>query len=369
MSFNEFHTFIISVWTQPVFDTELGVWLSAILLLLLGFLLRGWVSRLIIKRLMKLAAKSKNTFDDEFVVALKRPIELLVLVTAVYFSLNLIPFNEASKLVVDKLINSVFLYAIFRAFLELTDPLLRLTHKLNGRFDLALTDWLRRITRIVIMILGVGAIFEVWGIPVGSIIAGLGLAGAAVALGAQELFKNLISGIMIIAERRFEAGDWIKVDGVVEGTVEWIGFRSTRIQRFDMGPVYVPNGYLADNPMTNFTKRDHRRIYMTIGLEYATSTAALEEIRDAARAWIEAHPKIEKPDQISTFVNIDSFQDSSIGLMIYCFTTTTNWGEWLEVKEELLFALKGIVTDAGSSFAFPSQSIYLKNAPPEALQP
>ena len=144
-----------------------------------------------------------------------------------------------------------------------------------------------------------------------------------------------------------------------------IGFRSTRIQRFDMGPVYVPNGYLADNPMTNFSKRDYRRIYMTIGLEYTTSTEALEQIRDKTLDWIIAHPKIENPDQISTFVNIDCFQDSSIGLMIYCFTTTTNWGEWLAVKEELLFALKAIVASADSDFAFPSQSIYLKEYPPE----
>ena len=367
MSMEQFRNFVMDVWTQPVFGGSIGVWLSAILLLLLGVLLRGWVSRLIIKRLTALAARSKNTFDDEFVFALKRPISLLVLVAAVYFSLSLLPLNEESRLITDKIINSVFLYAVFRAFLELTDPLLRLSRKLNGRFDLALIDWLRRIIRVVIVILGAGAIFEVWGIPVASILAGLGLVGAAVALGAQELFKNLISGIMIIAERRFEVGDWIKVEGVVEGTVEWIGFRSTRIQRFDMGPVYVPNGHLADNPMINFTKRDHRRIYMTIGLDYATSVVALEDIRNAARDWIVAHPKIENPDQISTFVNIDSFQDSAIGLMIYCFTNTTNWGEWLEVKEELLLALKGIVAEAGSDFAFPSQSIYLKEYPPEAI--
>ena len=335
--------------------------MTSILLLLLGITLRGWVSRLILGRLASLAARTQNTFDDEIVECLKRPVELLVLVAAVYFSMSLIPLNTESKLIVNKVINSVFLYAIFRAFLELIDPLLRLTHVLNGRLDLALTDWLKRITRIIVMILGGSAIFEIWGVPVGSIIAGLGLAGAAIALGAQELFKNLISGLMIIAERRFDVGDWIKVDGIVEGTVEWIGFRSSRIQRFDLGPVYVPNSHLADNSMTNFSKRDHRRISMTIRLEYSSSIVALENIRDRTREWIIAHPKIESPNQISTFVNIDSFQDSSIGLMIYCFTTTTNWGEWLAIKEELIFALKRIVAESGSDFAFPTRSLYIKD--------
>ena len=166
---------------------------------------------------------------------------------------------------------------------------------------------------------------------------------------------------MIIAERRFDVGDWIKVDGIVEGTVEWIGFRSSRIQRFDLGPVYVPNSHLADNSMTNFSKRDHRRISMTIGLEYSSSIVALENIRARTREWIIAHPKIDSPNQISTFVNIDRFQDSSIGLMNYCFTTTTNWGEWLAIKEELIFALKRIVAESGSDFAFPTRSLYIKD--------
>ena len=363
MSMNEFTNFVSSVWTQTVFGAELGVWLSAFLLLVLGIVLRGWISRLIIKRLTRLAARSKNTFDDEIIVALDYPIRLLVLVAAVYFSMSLIPFSPEGQIIVNKLINSVFLYAAFRAFLVMVDPLLNMTQALSDRLNRALTDWLKRIVRIVVVIFGVAAICEVWGIPVASIIAGLGIVGAAIALGAQELFKNLISGIMIIAEKRFEVGDWIKVEGVVEGTIEWIGFRSSRVKRFDMGPVYVPNHYLADNPMTNFSKRDHRRIYMVVGLEYATSQVALEKIRDNTLAWVSTHPKIETPDQISTFVNIDCLQDSSIGLMIYCFTNTTDWGEWLNVKEEMILALKGIVSDAGSDFAFPSHNVYLKETP------
>ena len=120
-------------------------------------------------------------------------------------------------------------------------------------------DWLVKAVKAVLFFIGVATVLDVWGIKIGPIIAGFGLFGVAVALGAQDLFKNLISGILILGERRFMRGDWIKVDGVVEGTVENIGFRSTLVRRFDLAPVYVPNAKLSDGSVTNFSKMTFRR--------------------------------------------------------------------------------------------------------------
>jgi MscS family membrane protein len=197
---------------------------------------------------------------------------------------------------------------------------------------------------------------------VGPIIAGLGLFGVAVALGAQDLFKNLIAGLFVIGERRFTVGDWILVDGVVEGTVQQIGFRTTTIRRFDRAPVYVPNSRLADNAVSNFSRMTHRRIMWMIGVEYRTSLEQLRQIRDGIEAYILDSDEFARPDEVATFVRIDSFNDSSIDILLYCFTHTTVWGDWLEIKERLACRIKEIVEDeAGAGFAFPSRSLYLEN--------
>ncbi len=192
--------------------------------------------------------------------------------------------------------------------------------------------------------------------------------GVAVALGAQDMFKNLIAGLTVIAEKRFNPGDWVKIDGEVEGTVENIGFRSTLIRRFDKAPVHVPNAKLSDNAVINFSKMTHRRIYWVLGVEYSTTVDQLKKIRDGIEKYVLGNDAFAKPPEVSTFVRIDSFNDSSIDIMLYCFTKTTDWGEWLAIKEELAYTIKDIVEGAGTGFAFPSQSVYLEGAP-EIFQP
>ena len=238
-----------------------------------------------------------------------------------------------------------------------------LLRKLEKVFTSEMMDWLLKAIRGVFIFIGAATILEIWGIKVGPIIAGLGLLGVAVALGAQDLFKNLISGILIIAEQRFMKGDWILVNGVVEGTVENIGFRSTLVRRFDKAPVFVPNANLSDQSVINFSAMTHRRIYWKIGVEYRTTVEQLRSIRDAIEHYILNTPEFVKPPEVPTFVRIDTFNESSIDIMVYCFTKTTKWGEWLEIKEALAYRIKETVEGAGTGFAFPSQSVYVETLP------
>ena len=185
------------------------------------------------------------------------------------------------------------------------------------------------------------------------------------------MFKNLISGFLILAEKRFKAKDWVLVDGVVEGTVEKIGFRSTMIRRFDKALTVVPNATFADRAVTNFTEMTHRRIYWKIGVEYSTSVAQLQEITENIRAYLIGNKDFAQPGEALMFVVTDSFNDSSIDIMIYCFTKTTAWGEWLSIKQEFAYAIKGIVEQAGTGFAFPSMSVYrgIGSAEPDPFVP
>ena len=133
----------------------------------------------------------------------------------------------------------------------------------------------------MIIIVGLAAVLEVWGIKIGPIIAGLGLFGVAVALGAQDLFKNLISGILVLVERRFKVGDWIEVENLIEGTVENIGFRSTVVRKFDKSLATIPNFQFAENAVVNVSKTTNRRINWLIGLEYRTTKEQLQIIESA----------------------------------------------------------------------------------------
>jgi MscS family membrane protein len=134
----------------------------------------------------------------------------------------------------------------------------------------------------------------------------------------------------------------------------------------------VPNAKLSDNAVTNFSAMTHRRIYWVVGVEYRTTVEQLREIRDGIEQYVLNSEDFAKPPEVATFVRIDKFSDSSIDIMLYCFTKTTVWGEWLAIKEELAYKIKQIVTEAGTSFAFPSRSIYVETLPteqPEIFEP
>ena len=224
----------------------------------------------------------------------------------------------------------------------------------------ALVLWLIKSLKYLFIFLGIVAVLEIWGIKVGPVIAGLGLFGVAVALGAQDLFKNLISGIMIILEKRFQINDVIEVPGHAMGTVEHIGFRSTLIRLFDSTPISIPNYVFSDTSIINFSERKLRRINWIIGLTYDTSTEQLKNICSKIESSIKNNDNFIINDTYKLFVRVEKFNDSSIDILINTFTNTNEWEKYLKIKEDLAFIIKDIVENNNSSFAFPSQSIYVE---------
>jgi MscS family membrane protein len=364
----QFWQVVVDVWEQGVFGVDLGRIVVA-LLILFGFLLfRRWLARVLMGRLAALAKRTSLRVDDEMVEVLKDPVSFVPVVLGVFLAAEYLSLPDRLEIVSDRIVRSLVVYVIFWCLVKLVRPLSFLLEQLEEVLSTPMVDWLLKGIRAAFILIGAATILEIWGIQVGPILAGLGLFGVAVALGAQDLFKNLISGILIIAEGRFHPGDWVKVEGVVEGTVESIGFRSTLIRRFDKAPVYVPNAKLSDNAVTNFSSMTHRRIYWTIGVEYRTTVEQLRRIRDEIEAYVLGSEAFAHPPEVATFVRIDSFNDSSIDIMLYCFTKTTVWGEWLEIKEKLAYKIKEIVEAAGTSFAFPSRSVYVETMPSEEAE-
>ena len=221
-----------------------------------------------------------------------------------------------------------------------------------------LIGWIIKSLKILIFILGLAAVLELWGIKIGPIIAGLGLFGVAVALGAQDLFKNLISGILVLVEKRFKIGDWILVDGIIEGIVEKIGFRSTTIRKFDKSLAIIPNFQFAENAVVNVSETSNWLISWIITLQYDTTVEQLKKIRDEIENYINTSEDYNT--SVGVAVRVDKFSDSSIDMYVRCFTKSGSWSNWLDVKERLAIGIKEIVEKNGAAFAFPSQSIYVE---------
>ena len=361
----DFWDLVVDVWQNGFIGVDIGKVIGALLILAIFFLIRGLSTRFFEFRLRAMARRTTNQLDDAMVDALVPPFRLVLPTMGIFFAAQFLDLQGIYTDIADNLVRSLIAFTIFWGLHRLVSPLSVFLTRLEAVFTHELVEWLIKSIRIAIALIGGATIIQVWGIAIGPIIAGAGLFGVALALGAQDLFKNLIAGILILGEKRFRKGDWIKAEGTVEGTVESIGFRSTIVRRFDKAPVHVPNSKLSDSAVINFSAMTHRRIYWMIGVEYRTTVDQLRQIRDNIETFIHDSDEYSDPSEVSTFVRIDRFSDSSIDIMLYCFTRTTDWGKWLEIKEDLAYRIKEIIEQAGTGFAFPSQSVYLETLPSE----
>ena len=362
-SFNDFWLLVQDVWNNGLYGINVSKVIIAVGIFLIFLIARNLFTRLILNRIKKWAQKTETEIDDAVVAAIEPPVRFIPIVMGIFFATEYINLSGDSAKFAEALNRSLIAFLIFWAMFRASEPVGGLLEKADKFLTSSMIVWLAKAIRIAFALLGAATILEIWGIHVGPLIAGLGLFGVAVALGAQDLFKNLIAGLFIIGEKRFHPGDWILVKGVVEGTVEQIGFRTTTIRRFDKAPVYVPNSELSDNAVTNFSRMTFRRIKWLIGLEYRSTADQLENIREGIETYLSNNQAFAKPAETATFVRIDRFSDSSIDILLYCFTKTTDWLEWLAIKEELLIEIKRIVEAAGTGFAFPSQSLYVEALP------
>ena len=353
---------IKTVIADGVFGFSLVDTLIIVISVVLAILVKSVFARFIVNRIKNIVLRSVNTIDDSLFNALKPPIELLPFVLVFLIISLYIDLQSTLGLYFQKINHTLSTIFVFWLIHQALIPFSFFFNKLGKILSKALTQWLLRAIKYLIIFLGVVAVLEVWGIKIGPVIAGLGLFGVAVALGAQDLFKNLISGIMILLEKRFQLGDVINVPGHTEGTVEHIGFRSTVIRKYDSTPISIPNYIFAEAPILNYSNRKHRRINWIIGLEYSTDIEQIRNIiADIENYIINCGEYIIDEDH-QFFVKLNKFNDSSIDLLIYAFTITNNWKDYLEIKEKLAFEIKNVISKNGASFAFPSTSVYIEKS-------
>ena len=356
--FNNFSDLFISVWSEGIRGVDIFQILIGIGIFFIFLIFRGIISKVIIKRLEAIAKRTTNKLDDTFVRAMEGPARFLPIVLGFFIASYYMSFGEDARAIVDTINRTLITILIFWLIHQIVEPISYILSGLDKMLTRELIGWIIKSLKVLIFILGLAAVLELWGIKIGPIIAGLGLFGVAVALGAQDLFKNLISGILVLVEKRFKIGDWILVEGIIEGIVEKIGFRSTVLRKFDKSLAIIPNFQFAENAVINISETTNWRIDWAITLQYDTTVDQLKKIRNE----IENH--IKKSDDfdnaVGIAVRVEKFSDSSIDMRVRCFTTSNSFSTWLEVKEKLAIEIKQIVEGNSAAFAFPSQSIYIE---------
>ena len=358
--FENFFSQISAVIDNGVFGIsllDLGIILISIIFALL---IRSIFAKLIVSKVKKFVKKTTTEVDDHLFDALIPPFKLLPIVLVFLVITLYFEIDSTLGLYFQKINNTLSTIFVFWLIHQSLIPLSNFFSKLEKILTKALVLWIIRSLKYLIIFLGIVAVLEVWGIKIGPVIAGLGLFGVAVALGAQDLFKNLISGIMILLEKRFHIGDVINVPGHTEGTVEHIGFRSTLIRKFDSTPITIPNYIFAEAPILNYTNRTNRRINWTVGLEYSSTLDQIKNLTEFLRNYLIQSEDFTVNENYKAFVRLDKFNDSSIDILIYCFTSTNDWEKFLEIKEKLAMEIKRKVEELNLNFAFPSHSIYIE---------
>src|SRR5210317_1532730 len=350
---------VSDVSSRGFLGINLGAIISSLGVILLAFLFRGFIISIILSSLSRLAAKTESKIDDEILNSLKKPIGLVPVTIALYICTLILPISGVAGDIATNIVKAFVIYTIFSALANSVKPIFEALST-SSWLTASMQMWLERASRFLVWVVGIAIILDIFGIQIGPLVAGLGLFSVAVALGAQDFFKNLIAGILIIGEHRFQPGDRIEVVGQLHGIVESIGFRSTVIRTFDTAPMTIPNKDLSDVKVINHGEMINRRINWKINLIYSTTVEQLEKIRSDIKQYIKESNDFINNDEIEHVVRVVELGASSIDVMIVAYCEPVGFVDFNLIKENLIFNIMKIVKGHGSEFAYPSSSVYVE---------
>jgi len=354
---------VLELFHVTLFDNTLGKWITATIIFIIFLLLRKQLTRLITLVALKWVQKSETTLDDQILEVLQRPISWGMTILGFNVAFSFMHFSESFSTTIAHIMSTLtivlFAWVIYRVIklFESSNELIAKRFKTDNGITLA--KLLLSILKAIILIISGMNILSTWGINVTGFVASLGLVGMAFALAAKDTASNFFGSMVLFTDQPFKVGDWIKTPEV-EGTIEAIGVRSTKVRTFARALVSVPNGNLADSAILNWSEMNKRQIKMTLGLTYSTTATQMKSILAEMREMLKNDDDIH---QQTIYIHFTEFQDSALGIFCYFFTKTTHWGEYMEVRERINLELMEIVEKNGAAFAFPSQSLYVESMP------
>ena len=304
-----------------------------------------------------------RAFWDQERARLRRSLLAGVVAVTVILGFPTLDFNASVENVVTQIAvllgAGALVWLGFRSVDIFTDVLERRAEQTEGRFDDQLVPLVRSALKGVVVLIGVVFVLGNLGVNVTSLLAGLGLGGLAVALAAQDTIRNLLGGVTIFADRPFQVGDWVVMNDI-EGTVEHVGFRSSRVRTFYNSVVTVPNARIVDTHVDNMGLRQWRRYKTTLGLAYHSTPDQVQAFVEGVRALIRANPGMRKDYYI---VEFHGFGGSSLDVLVYCFINAPDWNAELRTRHVLNLDIMRLAEDLGVEFAFPTQTLHVASQP------
>lgn len=349
-------------------SAEPRFWLMQLFAVVMSTVACNFILMRLIDMAERVTQRTNGIWDDALLEAARIPLRLLVWIIGLSVAAHILEAVQSS---------AIFAYVPFaRKVAFIVVGTLFLT-RLIGYVEKGLIDKSRmgkpidettaravaKLLRLSVIITSVLIVLQTLGYSISGVLAFGGIGGVAIGFASKDLLSNFFGGLMLYLDKPFSVGDWVRSpDRNIEGTVEDIGWRLTRIRTFDKRPLYIPNSMFASIVVENPSRMTHRRIYENLGIRY-NDGHCMADICNAVRQMLREHPDLDTTQ--TQIVHFNAYGASHLEFMVYCFTKTTEWVKYHAVKEDVLLRIMQIVTNHGAEFAFPTQTLHLASAPPE----
>ncbi len=348
-----------AVFQVRLLGIALWQYAGAFLVLLIALVMRKLSEFFLRKFARWLIEHTPPTWDENIVIESVQPVSFLLFTLVLrlsYADLQLpVGMNAAINFALEVMIAGSLLWLAFKLVDFICDHLRQITAKTDTKLDDQLIPLLRKALKMFAFTMGALLLVQSFGYSITSLLAGLGIGGVAVALAAQDTIANFFGSVMIFADKPFQIGDWI-ITGKVEGTVEEVGFRSTRIRTFYNSVVTVPNSKLASSDVDNLGLRRYRRIKEMLSLTYSTTAQQMQAFVEGIRAIIQANRFMRKDFYE---IHFNGYGNSSLNVLVYCFLEVNSWSDELREKHNFFLEILRLAEELGVEFAFPTQTVHV----------
>ncbi|MEQ3723813.1 mechanosensitive ion channel family protein [Alcanivorax sp.] len=356
-------------WNQllqwPTDQTPMDIWLTQLFVIVLCTVSINFILMRSIDVAERLIGKTETLWDDALLEAVRIPIRLVFWVIGLSVSMELLQAVSAEENAIFEFVPQarriafIIIIAMFLSrFISYTEKNLIDPGRMRKPMDQSTAAAIAKLLRVSVIITSLLIILQTMGYSISGVLAFGGIGGMAVAFAAKDLLANFFGGMMVYLDKPFRVGDWVRSpDRSIEGSVEDIGWRLTRIRTFDQRPLYIPNAMFTSIVLENPSRMFNRRINEKIGIRYDDWQKMPGIVADV-RTMLVDHEDLETENR-TLIVNFDSYGASHLEFFIYTFTKTTQWVQYHEIKQDVLMKIMNIVHEHGAEFAFPTRTLHL----------
>ncbi|MCF8150080.1 MAG: mechanosensitive ion channel family protein [Burkholderiaceae bacterium] len=338
-------------------------WLLKALIAVVVTVVLNLVASWLLGKAGRVAEKTANVWDDILIRSARQPLPTLIWVVGIAVAAGMVrrhaddPLFDLVAPLRDVGVVVCLAWFLFRLIRLAGNRYVEVRIEQGEDVDRTTVDALSKLGRLSVIVIMVLVVMQTLGFSVSGVLAAGGIGGIAVGFAAKDLLANFFGGLTIYLDRPFSVGEWIRSpDKQIEGTVEAISWRHTRIRGFNKNPIYVPNALFTTIVVENPSRMSHRRIKETIGIRYE-DIDKMASIVAEVKAMLQAHPEIDATQTL--IVNFNEFADSSVNFMIYTFTKTKVWVRYHEVKQDVLLKVADIIARHGAEIAFPTRTLHV----------